>query len=126
MNLVFALIRLDRHAAPLAGLLAWLSLDDDDSDPARFLTYLIAALQTRPPLTGINPSWITASAICVLAHQYLFHRMSNRYFLFSHLFQRLQHLRRAGSHSSLWKVLAAFPEQEHHQQANTRRQDDIG
>ena len=26
--------------------LAWLSLDDDDNDPTRFLTYLIAALQT--------------------------------------------------------------------------------
>src|SRR6266852_1407913 len=25
---------------------AWLSLDDDDNDPVRFLTYLIAAVQT--------------------------------------------------------------------------------
>ena len=25
---------------------AWLSLDEGDSDPARFLTYLVAALQT--------------------------------------------------------------------------------
>lgn len=28
---------------------AWLSLDEDDSDPARFLTYLVAALQTLLP-----------------------------------------------------------------------------
>jgi len=28
---------------------AWLSLDDDDSDTTRFLTYLIAALRTATP-----------------------------------------------------------------------------
>src|ERR1700738_752278 len=28
---------------------AWLSLDEGDSDPARFLTYLVAALQTIAP-----------------------------------------------------------------------------
>src|SRR5512136_2959714 len=27
-------------------LIAWLSLDDGDNDPTRFLTYLVAALQT--------------------------------------------------------------------------------
>ena len=31
---------------------AWLSLDEGDSDPARFLTYLIAALQTVVPTIG--------------------------------------------------------------------------
>src|SRR5689334_3614146 len=31
---------------------AWLSLDEGDSDPARFLTYLIAALQTVAPNVG--------------------------------------------------------------------------
>ncbi len=31
---------------------AWLSLEDQDSDPTRFLTYLIAALQTHAPTIG--------------------------------------------------------------------------
>src|SRR5919202_1662639 len=31
---------------------AWLSLDDGESDPARFLTYLVAALQTVVPQVG--------------------------------------------------------------------------
>ena len=31
---------------------AWLSLDEGDNDPARFLTYLIAALQTIVPKIG--------------------------------------------------------------------------
>src|ERR1051325_7205968 len=31
---------------------AWLSLDEGDSDPARFLTYLISALQTIAPNLG--------------------------------------------------------------------------
>lgn len=31
---------------------AWLSLDEEDSDPARFLTYLIAAMQTIVPQVG--------------------------------------------------------------------------
>jgi LuxR family transcriptional regulator, maltose regulon positive regulatory protein len=31
---------------------AWLSLDEEDSDPARFLTYLIAALRTVAPNLG--------------------------------------------------------------------------
>lgn len=31
---------------------AWLSLDENDSDPTRFLTYLIAALQTIDPQLG--------------------------------------------------------------------------
>ncbi len=32
--------------------LAWLSLDDDDNDPTRFLTYLVAALATLQPGLG--------------------------------------------------------------------------
>ncbi len=31
---------------------AWLSLDEGDSHPTRFLTYFVAALQTLPPKTG--------------------------------------------------------------------------
>ena len=31
---------------------AWLSLDDQDNDPTRFLTYLVAALQTIAPTIG--------------------------------------------------------------------------
>src|SRR5712692_6371901 len=31
---------------------AWLSLDEGDSDPTRFLTYLVAALQTIAPHMG--------------------------------------------------------------------------
>src|SRR5947199_7701597 len=31
---------------------AWLSLDEGDSDPTRFLTYLVAALQTIAPTIG--------------------------------------------------------------------------
>lgn len=33
---------------------AWLSLDEGDSDPARFLIYLIAALQTVVPTIGVG------------------------------------------------------------------------
>ena len=39
---------LDQVALPVA----WLSLDEDDNDFARFLTYLIAALQTIRPEVG--------------------------------------------------------------------------
>ena len=31
---------------------AWLSLDEADNDPTRFLTYLVAALQTIAPTIG--------------------------------------------------------------------------
>jgi LuxR family transcriptional regulator, maltose regulon positive regulatory protein len=31
---------------------AWLSVDEGDNDPIRFLTYLVAALQTLPPKSG--------------------------------------------------------------------------
>jgi LuxR family maltose regulon positive regulatory protein len=40
-------------AAPGSGVsAAWLSLDDDDNDPSRFWTYVIAALQTVAPDAG--------------------------------------------------------------------------
>src|SRR5512140_2374181 len=34
---------------------AWLSLDEEDNDPTRFLIYLIAALRTLTPETGGLP-----------------------------------------------------------------------
>jgi LuxR family maltose regulon positive regulatory protein len=34
------------HESKIVNRVAWLSLDEGDSDPARFLTYLVAALQT--------------------------------------------------------------------------------
>jgi len=40
-----------RETAPSAAL-AWLSLDEHDNDPARFLTYLLAALQKIDPAIG--------------------------------------------------------------------------
>jgi LuxR family maltose regulon positive regulatory protein len=33
---------------------AWLSLDAEDSDPRRFLTHVVAALQTRAPQAGVE------------------------------------------------------------------------
>ncbi|RKY23192.1 MAG: hypothetical protein DRP83_09620, partial [Planctomycetota bacterium] len=42
--------------APLQ--VAWLSLDEGDNDPARFLAYLVAALQTVEP--GIGAGVLTA------------------------------------------------------------------
>jgi LuxR family transcriptional regulator, maltose regulon positive regulatory protein len=39
-------------------LVAWLSLDDGDNDPVRFISYLIAALQTIKP--GIGEGLLTA------------------------------------------------------------------
>ena len=40
------------------GQVAWLSLDESDSDPARFLTYLVAALQPVAPKIGEGVSSI--------------------------------------------------------------------
>ncbi len=49
---------------------AWLSLDERDNDPARFLVYFIAALQTLAPSTGGPPKTgganIGAGALSVL------------------------------------------------------------
>ncbi|MBA3470906.1 MAG: LuxR family transcriptional regulator, partial [Herpetosiphonaceae bacterium] len=39
-------------AAGCARPAAWLSLDEGDTDPARFLAYLVAALQTIVPTLG--------------------------------------------------------------------------
>ncbi|MDQ6603524.1 MAG: LuxR C-terminal-related transcriptional regulator, partial [Chloroflexota bacterium] len=40
---------------------AWLSLDDEDNDPARFLAYLVAALQTIAPHIGAGVSGVLQS-----------------------------------------------------------------
>ena len=40
---------------------AWLSLDEGDNDPARFWTYVIAALQTRQPSLGVAARSLLAS-----------------------------------------------------------------
>src|SRR5207249_182423 len=44
----------DRSALKRSNALrfAWLSLDDDDNDPVRFLTYLITAVRTIDPAIG--------------------------------------------------------------------------
>ncbi|MEI6778121.1 MAG: LuxR C-terminal-related transcriptional regulator [Chloroflexales bacterium] len=39
---------------PLPSSFAWLSLDEADNDPARFLAYLVAALQTIVPTIGVG------------------------------------------------------------------------
>ena len=41
-----------RSEAALPRQLAWLSLDENDNDPARFLAYLVAALQQVDPEIG--------------------------------------------------------------------------
>ena len=48
-------------AAGLCCPVAWLSLDEGDSDPHRFLTYLIAALQTITPVIGKGASAVLQS-----------------------------------------------------------------
>jgi LuxR family transcriptional regulator, maltose regulon positive regulatory protein len=45
---------LSEWAADSKQPVAWLSLDEGDSDPARFLTYLISALQTIQPKVGVG------------------------------------------------------------------------
>src|SRR4051812_35305496 len=42
--------------------IAWLALDEDDNDPARFWTYFIAALQTVHPAFGKNAQALLAGA----------------------------------------------------------------
>ncbi len=41
---------------------AWLSLDDDDNDPTRFLTYLITSLQSRQEKVGVAALGLLAAA----------------------------------------------------------------
>ncbi len=43
---------ISQKKAPIVNQIAWLSLDDGDSDPTRFLTYFVAALQTIVPTLG--------------------------------------------------------------------------
>jgi LuxR family maltose regulon positive regulatory protein len=40
---------------------AWLSLDEADSDPTRFIAYLVAALQTIAPTIGAGMSGVLQS-----------------------------------------------------------------
>ncbi len=47
---------------------AWLSLDDGDNDPARFLTYLVAALETLPAEAGQSASLADARALLQSRH----------------------------------------------------------
>jgi LuxR family maltose regulon positive regulatory protein len=42
--------------------IAWLSLDEGDNDPGRFLNYLIAALQTIAPAIGVAASQLLRSS----------------------------------------------------------------
>ncbi|MCP4543186.1 MAG: hypothetical protein GY832_39230 [Chloroflexi bacterium] len=42
------------EAIEVAPSFAWLSLDEDDNDPARFFTYLIAAIETVQTSVGAN------------------------------------------------------------------------
>src|SRR5215216_5906121 len=42
-------------------LVAWLSLDEADSDPTRFLAYLLAAFQTIAPTIGAGVSGVLQS-----------------------------------------------------------------
>ena len=48
-----------RHWAPHS--IAWLSLDEDDNDPTRFLTYVIAALQTCQASLGTTAGALLAA-----------------------------------------------------------------
>ena len=58
---------MDRHCKLPA---AWLSLDEGDNDPTRFLTYLVAALQTIAPNIG--------EGVVGMLRSRLSHRQSNR------------------------------------------------
>ncbi|MCK6626844.1 MAG: LuxR C-terminal-related transcriptional regulator [Anaerolineae bacterium] len=42
----------DNRQSKIVNQVAWLSLDEGDNDPTRFLTYLVAALQTIAPTIG--------------------------------------------------------------------------
>jgi len=49
--------------------LAWLSLDQDDNDPARFLTYLVAALETLPTEVSQSTGLADAQALLQSRHR---------------------------------------------------------
>ena len=50
---------------------AWLSLDEGDNDPTRFLTYLVAALQTIAGEYWSRECWVCSNPLS--------HRQSNRF-----------------------------------------------
>lgn len=52
--------------AQSAPTVAWLSLGEDDNDPARFLTYMIAALQTCLPGLGESALALLAAPPAIL------------------------------------------------------------
>ena len=56
---------------------AWLSLDDGDNDPTRFLTYLVAALQTLA-LSQVEACGASAQG-CWLRSNPLSHRQPKRF-----------------------------------------------
>src|SRR4051812_8994736 len=45
-----------------AHAVAWLSLDEEDNDPPRFLTYVMAALQTQQPALGASAQGLLSAA----------------------------------------------------------------
>jgi LuxR family maltose regulon positive regulatory protein len=51
-TLVAAWLRRLNHLGDAPSDVAWLSLDEGDSDPARFLAYLLAALRSVDPTIG--------------------------------------------------------------------------
>ena len=76
-TLVSEWIASPRHCPPeqvCGNSVAWLSLDEGDNDPARFISYLVAALQTikpgigeglLPALQGPQPSQLEADSNCL-------------------------------------------------------------
>lgn len=54
-------LRIVNQKSELVNRVAWLSLDEGDNDPARFLSYLIAALQAIAPDLGTEISGILQS-----------------------------------------------------------------
>jgi LuxR family maltose regulon positive regulatory protein len=54
---------LSEWAAAVEGPVAWISLDQDDDEPGRFLGYLVAALQTVPRLDGAGVGGSLLAAI---------------------------------------------------------------
>ena len=54
-------LRIANPTSEIQNRIAWLSLDEGDNDPARFLSYLIAALQAIAPEIGMEMSGILQS-----------------------------------------------------------------